>query len=48
MIVRAPAPWARDFLSALAADDGASDFDAELGLVVPGGSAQKANSGKGA
>ena len=47
VIVRAPAPWARDFLFALAADDGASDFDAELGLVVPGGSAQQANSGKG-
>jgi RTX calcium-binding nonapeptide repeat (4 copies) len=47
VIVRAPAPWARDFLSALAADDGATDLDAELGIVIPGSSAQRANSGKG-
>jgi len=47
VIVRAPAPWAHDFLFALAADDGVVDFDAELGYVFPG-SAAKANSGKGA
>jgi hypothetical protein len=48
VIVRAPAPWAFDFLNALAADDGATNIDSELGFVIPGSSAQQANSGKGA
>ena len=47
VIVRAPAPWAMSFLLALAADDGATDAEGELGFVKPGGSAQQANSGKG-
>jgi Ca2+-binding RTX toxin-like protein len=46
-IMRAPAPWATEFLNALASDDGATDVDLELSLVVPGSSAQQANSGKG-
>jgi len=47
VIMRAPAPWAQNFLLALAADDGAMDAEGELGLVKPGGSAQQSNSGKG-
>jgi len=46
VIMRAPAPWAFDFLNALAADDGATNIDAELGFVIPGSSLQQANSGK--
>jgi Ca2+-binding RTX toxin-like protein len=47
VIVRSPAPWVHDFLFVLAADDGSTDAEAELGYVSPGGGLQQANSGKG-
>jgi len=47
VIVRSPAPWVTEFLFVLARDDGALDADAELGIVTPGSSAQRSNSGKG-
>jgi Ca2+-binding RTX toxin-like protein len=47
VIVRSPSPWVQNFLLQLGADDGATNPNAELRVVVPGGSAQKGNSGKG-
>lgn len=46
VIVRSPSPWLQDFVLLLAAADGASDPNAEIQAVIPGGPAQKGNSGK--
>jgi len=46
-IVRSPSPWVQDFLLNLARDDGATNPNAEIRIVVPGSSLQQSNSGPG-
>ena len=46
-IVRSPSPWVQDFVLRLAFDDGASDPNAEIRVVIPGSSLQQSNSGPG-
>ncbi len=46
-IVRSPNGWVQDFLLNLARDDGATNPNAEIRIVIPGSSLQQANSGPG-
>jgi hypothetical protein len=46
-IVRSPSQWVQDFVLNLARDDGATDPNAEIRVVIPGSSLQQSNSGPG-